>query len=67
MMPGTNPGSRPTSVSRPKGPWAHLNKKTRSYANKLVAEERARLNAEAGLKNAKDQLKKLYLTEILAT
>lgn len=42
--------------------------KNKELANKLVAEERARLSVEAGLKNAKDQLKKLYLTEIeLAT
>ena len=42
--------------------------KNKELANKLVAEERAHLSAEAGLKNAKDQLKKLYLTEIkLAT
>ena len=42
--------------------------KNRELANKLVAKERACLNAEAGLKNARDQLKKLYLTEIkLAT
>ena len=46
--------------------------KNKELASKLVAEERARLSAEAGLKNVKDQAKnqhkKLYLTEIeLAT
>ena len=46
--------------------------KNKELANKLVAEEKARLIAQAGLKNAedqaKDQHKKLHLTEIeLAT
>ena len=42
--------------------------KNKELASKLVAEEKARLSAEAGLKNAKDQRKKLHLTEIeLAT
>ena len=46
--------------------------KNKELASKLVADERARLSAEAGLKNAedqvKDQCKKLHLTEIeLAT
>ena len=46
--------------------------KNKELASKLVAEERARLSAEAGLKNVKDQAKnqhkKLHLTEIeLAT
>ena len=46
--------------------------KNKELASKLVAEERARLSAEASLKNVKDQAKnqhkKLHLTEIeLAT
>ena len=46
--------------------------KNKELDSKLVAEERARLSAEASLKNAedqvKDQCKKLHLTEIeLAT
>jgi len=46
--------------------------KNKELTSKLVNEERARLSAEAGLKNAqdqaKDQRKKLYHTEIeLAT
>ena len=42
--------------------------KNKELASKLVAEERARLSAEAGLKNVKDQAKnqhkKLHLTKI---
>ena len=42
--------------------------KNKELASKLVAEERALLSAQAGLKNAEDQRKKLHLTEIeLAT
>ena len=46
--------------------------KNKELASKLVAKEKARLSAEAGLKNvndqAKNQHKKLHLTEIeLAT
>ena len=42
--------------------------KNKELASKLVAEERAHLSVEAGLKNAEDQRKKLLLTEIeLAT
>ena len=72
MTLGTKPRSRITSMPRPTGHGAHLNKKNKELASKLVAEERARLSAEAGLKNvkdqAKDQHKKLHLTEIeLAT
>jgi len=42
--------------------------KNKELASKLVAEERVRLSAQVGLKNAEDQRKKLHLTEIeLAT
>ena len=49
-----------------------VEQKNKELSSKLVAEERARLSAEAGLKNvddqAKDQCKKLHLIEIeLAT
>ena len=42
--------------------------KNKELTTKLIAEERVRMNAEAGLKNAqdqaKDQCKRLYHTEI---